>query len=74
MSQISTRVHSVSLLKAFPSDGARNPSPFAGFTFMKNFVTGESAIGQFKILWENGCSNTKHRENEIMYYLMIKKQ
>jgi len=74
MSQISTILHGVSVLKAFSSDGVRKPSPFTELTFLKTFGTGEIAIGQFKILWKNGFINTKHRGNEIMYYLMNKKQ
>jgi len=74
MSQISTRLQKVSSLNAFSSNGARKPSPFAEFMFLKTSGTGESAIVQFKILWENDCSNIKQSCNEIMYYLMIKKQ
>jgi hypothetical protein len=42
MSQISTRLHGVSSLKKFSSDGAKKPSPLAGFTVLK-------ILGQAKV-------------------------
>jgi hypothetical protein len=71
MSQISTRLHGLSSLKEFSSDGAKNSRRSRDLLFLKLLGQVKVPLANLKSYGKNGFSDIKHRENVTMHYLMI---